>query len=117
MAFSMPRDGVITSLSAFYSTAAAVSLVGTTITISAQLYSSTTPDDNFTAIPGAIVNLSPDLTGAVAIGEVLSGTTSGLTIPVTAGTRLLLVFTATVTAGIDVATVITGYASAGLGIE
>ncbi|EJF39387.1 hypothetical protein HMPREF1141_3211 [Clostridium sp. MSTE9] len=42
---------------------------------------------------------------------------TGLAIPVVAGTRLMLVFSAAVTAGIDLATVITGFASAGLTIE
>ena len=66
---------------------------------------------------GAAVALAPPLTGVVAVGTIASGVTTGLSIPVTAGTRLLLVFTATVTGGIDVATVLTGFASGGLNIS
>jgi BclB C-terminal domain-containing protein len=113
----MPRDGTITALAAYYSLSAALSLIGSTVTVTAQLYSSTTPNNIFTAVPGATVTLAPSLTGLVTIGTVLSGLTTGLAIPVTAGTRLLLVFTPAVTAGLDIATAIAGSASAGLSIN
>lgn len=116
MAFSMPRDGTITSMAAYFSTTVALSLVGTTVTLTAQLYASTTPDNVFFPIPGAIVTLSPTLTGVVGIGSISDGLTTGLNIPVSAGTRLLMVFAADVTAGIDIATTITGFASAGVSI-
>ena len=116
VAFSMPRDGVITDIAAFFSVGAAVSLIGSTVTISAQLYQSTTPDNTFAPIPGAVVTLAPGLTGLVSIGTVASGETNGLNIPVTAGTRLLMVFSAAVTAGLDIATIISGFASAGVNI-
>jgi BclB C-terminal domain-containing protein len=117
LAFSAPRDGTITSMAAYYSVAAAVALVGSTVTITAQLYSSPTPDDLFAPVPGATVTLSPPLTGVVAIGTTSSGITTGLAIPVTAGTRLMFVVSASVTAGIDIATVLTGFVSGGLSIE
>jgi BclB C-terminal domain-containing protein len=116
VAFSMPRDGIITSLAAYFSVGAALALIGSTITITAQLYSSPTPNDVFTPIAGAVVNLAPPLTGIVAIGAVSSGITTGLSVPVTTGTRLLMVFSASVTAGIDIATVISGFNSAGVSI-
>ncbi len=115
-AFSVPRTGTITSMAAYFSATASVSLVGTTVTITAQLYRSTTPNNTFTAVPGALVTLSPPLTGLIALGTISSGNTTGLSIPVTVGERLLLVFTSTVTAGIDVATTVAGYASAGVTI-
>ena len=116
-AFSVPRDGVITSLAAYLSISAGLSLIGSTVTVTAQLYESTTPDNNFVAVPGAVVTLAPPLTGLISIGDISSGVTTGLNIPVTAGTRLLLVFSAEVTDGLDVAAAIAGYASAGLGIS
>jgi BclB C-terminal domain-containing protein len=116
-AFSVPRDGIITSLAGYLSISAALSLIGSTVTVSAQLYHSTAPNDNFVAVPGAVVTLAPPLTGLIAIGDLSSGINTGLNIPVTAGTRLLLVFSAQVTAGLDVAAAIAGYASAGLGIS
>ena len=116
VAFSMPRDGTITSVAAYFSVGAAASLLGSTVTISAQLYSSTTPDDNFAPVAGTTVTLAPSLTGIVAIGTDLNGITTGLSIPVTAETRLMMVFSAAVTGGIDLATIISGFAGAGVNI-
>lgn len=115
-AFSVPRDGVITSMSAYFSVTAALSLIGSEVTISAQLYQSTTPNNTFTPIPGAVVTLPP-LTGAINIGTILSNNISGLNIPVTQGTRLLMVFRSNVTSGLDIASEVIGYASAGVAIN
>ncbi|WP_339209478.1 exosporium glycoprotein BclB-related protein [Paenibacillus sp. FSL K6-3182] len=115
-AFPVPRNGTITSLAAYFSTTVALSLVDSTVTITAQLYQSTTPNNSFTAVPGAVVTLAPPLTGVLALGTISSGITPGLSIPVTAGTRLLLVFSATAT-GVSLVNVVAGYASAGLGIS
>ncbi|WP_311768588.1 exosporium glycoprotein BclB-related protein, partial [Paenibacillus sp. JGP012] len=115
-AFSASRAGTITSLVAYFSTTAGLSLVGSTITITGQLFRSTTPDNTFTAVPGAVVTLTPALTGVVSLGTISSGLTTGLSISVAAGDRLLMVFSASVTAGIDVTSTIAGYASGGLTI-
>lgn len=115
-AFSAPRSGSITSLSAYFSTTAALTLVGTTVNITAQLYKSSTPNNLFTAVPGATVTLAPSLTGVIALGSVLNGITTGLNIPVNAQDRLLLVFSSTA-AGLSLVNVVTGYASAGLSIK
>ncbi|KMK74833.1 hypothetical protein AB990_18625, partial [Alkalihalobacillus pseudalcaliphilus] len=116
LAFSVPRDGTITSMAAFLSTTAALTLVGSTVTVTAQLFTAT-GDNTFTPIPGAVVTLAPPFTGILAIGTVSEGLTTGLSIPVTAGERLLMVFSADVTAGLDIATVIAGYGSAGVAIS
>lgn len=117
VAFSMPRDGTITSMAAYYSVGAALTLVGSTVTVTAQLYSSPTPNDTFAPVPGATVTLAPALTGIVAVGATSNGEVTGLSIPVTSQTRLMMVFSASVTAGIDIATILSGFASAGLSIE
>ena len=113
MAFSVPRDGTITSIAAFFSTTVALALVGTTIDISAQLYSSTTPDNTFSAI-GSPVTL-PALTGILAIGTTRNAIATGLSIPVTPETRLLMVFSTTAT-GLSLINTVDGYASAGITI-
>lgn len=115
-AFSVPRDGTINSIAAYFSTTADLALVGSTVTITAQLYSSTTPNNIFSPIPGTAVTLAPALTGNLLAGAISSGALTGLAIPVTAGTRLLMVFSATA-AGISLINTVAGYASAGVSIS
>jgi BclB C-terminal domain-containing protein len=115
MSFSLPRAGTITSLAAFFSTSTRLSLVGTSVIITAQVYQSTTPNNIFTAIPGALVNLSPVLTGSPLAGAITNGITTGLSIPVLPQTRLLLVFFMSA-AGVSPIQSVTGYASARLSI-
>lgn len=115
-AFSMPRAGTITSISAYFSTTAALSLVGSTITITATLYQSTVPNNSFTAVPGATVTLAPPLTGVLSVGSISSGIVTGLNIVATAQTRFLLVFTATAS-GLSLVNTVAGYASAGIAIN
>lgn len=115
-AFQVPRAGIITSFSAFFSTTAALSLVGSTVTVNAQIYQSTTPNNVFSPIAGTLINLTPSLTGAISIGTLLNGSLTGLNIPVTAQTRLMLVFSATAS-GLTLINTVAGYASAGLSIN
>ncbi|WP_312281182.1 exosporium glycoprotein BclB-related protein, partial [Oscillibacter sp.] len=115
MSFSMPRDGVITDITAYFSTVVALSLIGGAATVTAQLYASTTPDNTFSPVAGTAVTLAPAFSGLVAIGDIASGSLTGLNIPVTAETRLLLVFSVTTT-GLAIATTVTGYASGGVNI-
>ncbi|ERM18245.1 exosporium glycoprotein BclB-related protein [Brevibacillus laterosporus] len=112
--FSMPRDGTLNSISAYFSTTVALTLLGV-ITITARVYTSPTPDNIFNQVTS--VALAPTLgPGIVSIGTISSVTTALPNIPVTAGTRILIVFTAE-TDGLDIGTVVAGYASAGLGIS
>ena len=115
-AFSMPRNGTITSISAYFSTTVPMSLVGSTITITAQLWSSTTPNNTFTPVPGAVVTLAPALTGIIASGTISNGITTGLSIPTTAQTRYILVYSITST-GISLINTVTGYGSAGVNMQ
>lgn len=114
-AYSVPRDGTITSITAYFSITAGLSLVGSTVTITAQLYSSATPDNTFTPVAGTAVTLSPALTGIISLGTNSNGILSGLSIPITAQTRLLMVFFSTA-AGLSLINTIQGYASAGVSI-
>jgi BclB C-terminal domain-containing protein len=110
---TFPTDETIQSITLFSSTTLALSLVGTTVTVTAQLYTSTTPDNTFTPVPGAIVTAAPPLTGVVAIGTISNGITTGLAIPVTAGTRGVIVVSATA-AGIGLVNAVPVYASASI---
>lgn len=115
-AFMVPRNGTITGISGFMSVAIGVSTTAE-ITVVGQLYQSTAPDNDFTAIPGATVTLLPSVTGLISVGDIATATVTGLNLPVTAGTRLLLVFTPTVTGGIDLATALAVYISGGVAIS
>lgn len=116
MAFVVPRDGIITDISASFSTVIAVALIGTDLTVTAQLYSNTSGSDNFfDPIPGAVATLNP-LSGVLSIGSIASGQVTGLNIPVTAGTRLMMVFSLSAV-GIGPTHTLNGYASAGLAIK
>jgi BclB C-terminal domain-containing protein len=110
---TFPIDETIQSITVFSSTTVAQSLIGTTVTVSAQLYTSTTPDNTFFPVPGASVTAAPSLTGVASVGTVSSGMTTGLSIPVTAGTRGVIVVSVTA-AGIGLINAVPMYASVSL---
>lgn len=112
-AFSLPRDGTITSLSAFLSVTAALALLAP-LTYTVQVYSSTTPDNIFSPVAGAAVDIT--IPGPIAFGDTFNGIVTGLSVPVTAETRLLLVASAT-GGGLVAGGTVAGFLSAGLGIE
>jgi len=114
--FVSPRSGTITSIAGQFSTTAALSLIGSTVTITGQLYSAPSGSNTFSPVAGATVTMAPALTGIISIGTVSSGITTGLNIPVTAGTRYLMVYSATAT-GITLINTIAGYASGGVNIN
>ena len=95
---------------------AALSLIGTTVTVNAQIYQSATPNNVFSPIAGTLISLTPSLTGVISVGTLLNGALTGLSIPVTAQTRLMLVFSATA-GGLSLINTVAGYASAGLSIN
>ncbi len=113
-AFTMPRDGSITSLSGFFSVLVGLELFTGSLTIRMQIYQQTGASNIFTPIATTILDL-PALTGSIEIGHTVGANLTGLSIPVALGDRLLLVVS-TSTTGIDTATAIDGYASAGLNI-
>jgi BclB C-terminal domain-containing protein len=115
-AFSLPRDGLITSISAYFSTSLAVDLIGTTVDLSADLFCSTGPSNVFTPVPGAHVSLQPALTGPIGIGTTASGITTGLAVPVVAQSRCVFVNSATAS-GLNLINLIVGYSSGGVSID
>jgi BclB C-terminal domain-containing protein len=108
------RDAVITDVAASFSSTVAQSLVGSTVTVEAQLYISGIGDNTLTPVPGTTCTMAPALTGVVAIGTVSSCEVTGLSIPIIRGTRAVVVASATVIAGLDVSTTVTGGVSASI---
>lgn len=115
MAFSMPEDGTITSIAAFFSSTQSEFSPGATFTVTAQLFSAPPGSNFFLPIAGASVTLPP-FVSSISIGETREDLVTGLAIPVVARTRLLMGFLATIEAASGVFS-LRGYGSAGVKIE
>ena len=112
-AFSVPRSGTITSIAGYFSNVAAFT-TSSPVSITAQVYQATGATNSFTPVSGAIATLTPALSGTVSTNTTSSGLISGLNIPVTAGSRLLLVFSLSSS---NSTAVINGYVSGGVTIN
>lgn len=90
-AFLVPEDCTITTVAGFVNTACNPNPVNFTGdgTIYAQLYVSTTPNTAFTAIPGTQLTFGT-YTSTLASGELSTDRLTGLSIPVTAMSRIAL---------------------------
>ncbi|WP_285398443.1 exosporium glycoprotein BclB-related protein [Lysinibacillus sp. fls2-241-R2A-57] len=109
-AFSVPRAGTITSISATLSVTLAAALTGTA-TVRAQIYRAPAGSNLFSPTD-AFVDLAPALTSLV-VGAITFGTRNVTPVPVAAGDRLLMVFSVTTSGA---AALVTGNASAGINI-
>ena len=116
MAFVMPRNGTITAIRAFFTNIVPVTLGTSVVRISAQLYFAEQNSNVFRPLNNTRVDLAPTLTNNVAINSTFTGSERNLKVRVERGTRLLLVFFASITEGPAVAVTITGTASAGVNI-
>ena len=112
-AFSVPRNGTITSLAAHFVTSGQIFDLVAPFTVVAQLYIADVGNRAFGPTPVRVV-FGPSQTGYIQPGTQFTGIITGLNIPVTAQTRLLLVFSCQgCTAGISVI----GHANAGVSIN
>lgn len=94
-AFSMPRSGTITSISAFFSLSPDANFGVSVVSIRAQIYTSSGPSALYTLVAGTTLTLLPTLTGNLLEGTTRSGILTGLSIPLTVNTNVMLVFSAT----------------------
>ncbi|WP_238881759.1 exosporium glycoprotein BclB-related protein [Clostridium sp. YIM B02551] len=113
--FTVLCSGTINTIDSHFSTSLALSLLLTEVQVSSRLYASTSSSNIFSFVPGSQVDLTPKLTDAVAIGTNLSKSNS-VSIPVTPGTRLLMVYFITVT-GVNLINSVSGYANANVLIQ
>ena len=100
--FMVPTSGTITDISGLFSAGYQPQTLppGTMITITCQLYQSSPYFLNaFFPIAAPPVLLSPGLSGFVQTGTTGTGSASGMSIPVVAGSRLMMVVSATVSSG------------------
>lgn len=111
-AFSMPSDGTITSISAYFAVTVNLPSNFTSATIIAQIYTSTNPNEVFSTITS--VELAPNITPPTLIAH---NTKASLAISVTAETHIVMIFFAVVPGNESSGNNIIGYASAGLLLE
>lgn len=111
----LPVDVTLGSLSVNFVTSNSMTLVGTTLTMSAQLYKVPNGTTTATAVPGFSCTLAPAFTGVLAPGTLTSCLATGLTGVFTAGDSGFVVVTPTITAGLDSAVSVQGKVSVGIG--
>jgi BclB C-terminal domain-containing protein len=107
------RDGTITSITATATIASGLVVLGTLDQL-VSLWQADANSNQYTPIPGASVTLFPGLAGVVSSGTITSGTVTGLSIPVAAGTKLIAVYSAESDGG---SLEPTSYVSLGVNIE
>lgn len=116
MAFSMPRNGTITDISAAFNVNIFFLPIPNQLTFRAQIYQNNTGNNLFTPVPGAIVTIGP-IQLPFPPSFVFTGLIQELSILIAAGTRLLMVFSASLDEGFDEPYYISGFASAGVNIN
>lgn len=114
-AFSVPRNGSITAISASFTETVGLNLGLGSVSVTAQIYRAPAGSSIFTAT-NARVTLTPPFTGLVTVGQTAYGSANVSPVPVAQGDRLLMVYSAAGT-GITVVTALTGTASAGITIS
>ncbi len=93
--YTLLADGTFTAIRGTLHLEQALSLVGTTVTVTAQVYSSPSATATLFPVPGTACTFAPALTGIVAVGTSAQCSLTGLSIPYTAGSTAVLVVTAT----------------------
>ncbi|OXM17209.1 hypothetical protein [Paenibacillus herberti] len=117
-AFSMPQAATITAFSAGF-IPGDITIEGGSVSIQAQLCRaspSAAPDAFFEPVPGAVIPMSPTLTGNIS-GFSCAGSLTGLNIPLDAEDRFIILFTASSTGANVSPTTISGTIGANLTLE
>jgi BclB C-terminal domain-containing protein len=114
-AFTVPRDGTITDITSTFIATAALSLAIGQVFINCQLYSAAASQPIFTPIAATRLQLTPGLS-TISIGTVVNGALHGLSVPVSAGTQLMMVFAANNSSAQSLAGTVIGYTSASVAI-
>ncbi len=116
--FSMPRNGLISSLAATFTTSTDLDFSNTDCQVSAQLFVAEANSVVFHALPRTRCDLNPRLNGAVPKNTVLTGSLDNLNITVKRTDKILMIFylTSYNTSGIGNQN-IQGFANAGLNIR
>ncbi|WP_251637430.1 exosporium glycoprotein BclB-related protein [Sporosarcina sp. NCCP-2716] len=112
-AFTVPRNGTITAISATFTLTAALSVADEAATVTAQIYRAPAGSNTFSPT-GVSVDLTPPLTSLLTVGTTLSGSAIPVApVSVAPGDRLLMVYSLS---GTSIASTVAGTASAGITI-
>ena len=115
VALTMPRAGTITNIAADFEIIASVSLATGNNHVQAQLYRAPAGSNIFSPIASTLITLQPGV--PVASVNVHTSGTAAVTVPVSAGDQLLMVFSGYNDGIVSLAGDITGYARASLAIS
>ncbi len=116
-AFPVPKNMTMTDMSASFETNLELDFPHTTVQICAQLYSAPASTNIYSPIDAAKLFLSPEIGGETTpAGKIAFGVLNHLSIPIAAGTKLLMVFSLTA-AGADPVKSISGQASASIAVN
>ncbi|MFJ7951067.1 exosporium glycoprotein BclB-related protein [Lysinibacillus sp. NPDC096418] len=114
--FAVPRAGNITSIAASFTVVAGLNLAAGS-TVRAQIYRAPATGTVFTAT-NAMVDLVPTIAVPLSVNQVMSGLANVVPpVPVSAGDRLVMVFSVITPGGLTSIVSITGHASAGITID
>ncbi|WP_431811965.1 exosporium glycoprotein BclB-related protein [Lysinibacillus sp. FW12] len=113
-AFSVPREGKITAISATFAPIDGAILDGS-VTIRAQIFLAPEGSNIFTGT-SASVDLIPPITGPNPSGQIAFASANIPPVPVSAGDQLLMVFYISSVSGVVLVDIIVGNASAGINI-
>jgi BclB C-terminal domain-containing protein len=90
-----PTTTTLTSIAGRASITVPMNMLATVVNLRVQLYEAPSNSNLMTPVPGASCDMAPGLTGVVSAGVVSSCVTTGLSIPIAAGTPAILVVSAT----------------------
>lgn len=116
LAQPLPRAATLTGLTATFTTAQAISLIGSTLMPKVEVYAAAPGTTALTQVSGATCSMVPALTGLLAIGTATDCSVTGLAIPLSQGSRAVVVVSTTAS-GLSLVHTLAGVASAGVALN
>ena len=116
VAFVVPKNATITSISGFFTNTTDIPPAGGAISVTVQLYQTMYPQSNlFFPVPGTMLLLNPTLMDGALHGQTVAGTLNGLSVSVQQGARLLMIYT--ISSGLSAVQTVTGTISGGINMQ
>lgn len=90
-----PTAMTLKGITAYFQNKDAMALVGSTVSLTTQIYIASEYATNFSPVAGAICTASPGMTGILSIGSLFNCNLSGISIDIPTGSRAVIVISAT----------------------